>query len=257
LFFRRVDRVRPESKQEKEFPMKLVRVLAASALLASGLTLTAQQASPPELKIDSTNRTLTVSAEGQATADPDVAILHIGFTTQPSDAKSAYAEGARTSNAIVAALRQAGIPATSIHSESQYLEPEYDKPHKFRLAQQWTVKTTPARAAEILDAAVSAGATSSGAIDWTVEDEHALEQKALEVATARLRETAALLAKGMGVRLGEPIYVSNQLSAPGYPRPMVGGIFSMARSAEPAQPLAIEPHTVSREASVYAVFAIE
>jgi uncharacterized protein YggE len=237
--------------------MTLFRILAVSGLLASCLTLAAQQASQPELKIDSANRTLTVSAEGQATADPDVAILHIGFATQPGDAKSAYAEGALTSNAIVAALRQAGIPAISIHSESQYLEPDFTKPHKFRLAQQWTVKTTPERAAEILDVAVGAGATSSGAIDWTVEDEHALEQKALELATARLRETAAVLAKGMGVRLGEPIYVSNQLSTPGYPRPMVGNVFAMDRRAEPAPPLAIEPHTVSREASVYAVFAIE
>ncbi len=237
--------------------MNLVRILAASALLASGFAASAQQAGPPELKIDSANRTLSVSAEAEVTVAPDVAILHIGFETQPGDVKSVYAEGARTSNAIVDALRQAGVPDSAIHSESQYLERDSAKPHKFELVQQWTVRTTPDRAAEMLDVAVTAGATSGGEIDWTVKDEQAIDEQALDRATARARADAAVLAKGMGVRLGAPIYVTNQLSAPEYPRPLAGRVFAMARSAEPAPPLAIEPHMVSRQASVYAVFAIE
>ena len=235
-----------------------IRMMAASALLAAALPAMAQQTSQPELKIDSTNRTLTVTASETVNVEPEVAVLHIGFETLPTDARSAYAEGARTSNAIIDALKQAGVAESALHSESQYLEPDYTSPkqHKFKLAQQWTVKTTPEHAAEILDVAVSAGANSSGQIDWTVKDERALEEQALDQATTRVKENAAVLAKGMGVRLGALIYVSNQLSAPSFPRPMVRS-FAMAGTAEAAAPLAIEPHTVSREASVYAVFAIE
>ncbi|MGC9157604.1 MAG: SIMPL domain-containing protein [Terracidiphilus sp.] len=237
--------------------MTLIRILSVSALLTSGFAAWAQPAGQPEVKIDSANRTLSISAEATVTVAPDVAILHIGFETQPGDVKSAYAEGARTSNAIVTALRQAGVADNAIHSESQYLERDFTKPHRFKLAQQWTVRTTPDRAAEILDVAVTAGATSGGEIDWTVKDEPALEAQALDRAAARAREEAAVLAKGMGVRLGPPIYITNQLSTPVYPRPLAGNVFAMARSAAPAQPLAIEPHRVSRQASVYAVFAIE
>jgi uncharacterized protein len=227
-------------------------------VLSACCTAMAQQASQPELKIDSSNRTLTVTASETVNVEPEVAVLHIGFETQPEDAKSAYAEGARTSNAIIDALKQAGVAESAIHSESQYLAPDYTNPkqHKFKLTQQWTVKTTPERAAEILDIAVSAGANSSGQIDWTVKDERALEEQALDKAAARAKENAEVLAKGMGVRLGALIYVSNQLSAPSFPRPMMRS-FAMAANAEAAPPLAIEPHTVSREASVYAVFAIE
>jgi hypothetical protein len=236
----------------------MIRIFAASTVLVSALAAGAQLSSQPELKIDSTNRTLTVTANESVEVEPDLAILHIGFETQPTDAKSAYAEGARTSNAIVDAIKQAGIPETSIRSESQYVEPDYTVPksHKFKLAQQWTVRTPPERAAEILDAAISAGANSSGQIDWTVKDEAALEGHALDKAAARARENANVLAKGMGVRLGTLIYVSNQLSAPTLPRPMVRA-FAMAPNALAGPPLAIEPHKVSREASVYAVFAIE
>lgn len=230
--------------------------IAMVAILAGCTVVCAQQLGPVQLKVDSANRTLAVSAQDQVTADPDVAILHVGFQTLPMDAKAAYAAGAKTSNDIVNALKQAGVAESAIHSEWQRLESVYQKPHKFTLAQQWTVKTTPERAAVILDAAVSAGANSSGDIDWTVENMQALEDRALDGAAARARAQAAVLAKGMGVKLGALIYVTNQISTPVVP------IRRFAAMAAPeaqtnAPPLAIEPHKVSREATVYAVFAIE
>jgi uncharacterized protein YggE len=238
--------------------MNLKHAFSAFAFLAFNLAALAQQTSQVQLKIESTNRTLTVSAEGRVTVDPDVAILHIGFQTQPSDAKSAYAAGAKVSNDIISALKQAGIPETAIHSEWQRLDSASGKPHKFTLAQQWTVKTPPERAAEILDIAVGAGATDSGQIDWTVEDEQALEDQTLDKAAARARADAAVLAKGMGVHLGALIYVTNQISESRF---MVAGYANEAAPrggfAAPPMLLSIEPRKVSREATVYAVFAIE
>jgi uncharacterized protein YggE len=192
------------------------------------------------------------------TADPEIAILHIGFETQPSDAKIAYAAGAKTSNEIVTALKQAGIPETSIRSESQHLDSTGYKSHKFKLVQQWTVKTPPERAAEILDIAITAGATDSGQIDWTVKDEKALEDQALDKAAARARSDAEVLAKGMGVHLGTLIYVTNQISvSPSYQMAFANNSAGLRAQTSAASPLAIEPRKVSREATVYAVFAIE
>jgi len=230
--------------------------IAVIALLAGCLAARGQQNSQVQLKIEPTNRTLTVSAENQVTVEPDVATLHVGFQTQPSDAKSAYAAGAETSNAIVGALKQAGIPESSIRSEWQRLDSANGKPHKFTLAQQWTVKVKPERAAEILDVAVTAGATDSGQIDWTVENEQALEDKALDGAAARARAQAEVLAKGMGVKLGALVYVSDQTSAPVYPmfRTMAAPMSAMAGQQ---QPLSIEPRKVTSTANVYAVYAIE
>ena len=170
-------------------------------------------------------------------------------------AAAAYAEGAQTSNAIIAAIKQAGIQETAVHSESQFLDRDPNKPHKFKLVQQWTVKVPPERAAEILDIAVSAGATSSGEIEWTVKDEHDLAQKALSNAAARAKENADTLAKGMGVRLGPLVYVSNEMTSPIRPMPMVRAF--AAQNAAPPPPLAIEPNKVIRDATVYAVYAIE
>jgi hypothetical protein len=231
-------------------------LLIPTVLLAT-IAAAAQQPTQPQLKVDSSNRTLTVTATDSVIVEPDLAILHIGFATQPTDAKSAYADGSRASNAIIAALKQAGVPDTSIRSESQYLDRDYTNPkqYKYVLRQQWTVKVAPERAAEVLDVAVNAGATSSGQIDWTVKDEKALETEALDKAAARARANAEVLAKGMGVRLGSLIYVSNQVSSPQFPRPMP--MMAMRNAEAAPQPLSIEPHQVTRDASVYAVFAIE
>lgn len=236
--------------------MKLPFAILSSAVFATALSASAQQPTQPELKIDSSNRTLTVSATDSVSVEPDQAILHIGFVTQPQDAKGAYADGTRASNAIISALKQAGVAESAIRSESQYLDRDWTtKLRKYTLHQDWTVKVAPERAAEVLDAAINAGATSSGQIEWTVKDEKALEAQALDKAAARARANADVLAKGMGVRLGSLIYVSNQMSAPSFPRPMPMMAMKAAQAAP--EPLAIEPHQVSREATVYAVFAIE
>lgn len=237
--------------------MFVKRGIAIIALLMAGcLAATAQQPGQVELKIEPTNRTLTVNAQNQVSVDPDVAILHVGFETQPTDAKSAYTSGAETSTAIIGALKQAGILQDAIHSEWQRLDSVYGKPHKFTLQQQWTVKVKPERAAEILDVAVTAGATDSGQIDWTVEKEDALGGKALEGAATRARAQAEILAKGMGVKLGALMYVSNQVSTPVTPiRAYAMKAAPLAGAQQPT--LSIEPHKVERTANVYAVFAIE
>ena len=235
-----------------KLPWKLS--VLAFALLFAGQVI-AQQTNLPQLRIDSATRTLSVNAEEEVTVEPEIAVLHIGFDTQPGDAKSVYAEGTHTSNAIIDALKQAGIAEGAIRSESQHLDRDYTKPHKFKLIQQWTVRAPAARAAEILDVAITAGATSSGEIEWTVNDERALEEQALEKAAERAKSNAAVLAKGMGVKLGELLFASNQVTVV---RPMFRASMAMeAKGAAAPQPLSIEPQKVSRQATVYAVFAME
>lgn len=229
--------------------------LLGSLLLTSAAI--AQQVAPPQLTISAANRTLAVTAQDNVSVEPEIAILHVGFDTQPEDAKAAYAEGTRTSNTIIAAVKAEGVPESAIRSESQYLTRDWKQQHKFKLTQQWTVRVEAGRAAEVLDAAITAGATSSGEIEWTVKDERALETEALDKAAARARLNAETLARGMGVKLGAVVYTSNEVSGGVMPRVRMMTAMAMAKTADQAQPLAIEPQKVSRSATVYAVFSIE
>ena len=82
------------------------KLLWVASLIALAVIPGAAQGSVQnELKVDASNRTLAVSAEGEVSVEPEIAVLHVGFETQPGDAKSVYEDGARTSNAIIAALK--------------------------------------------------------------------------------------------------------------------------------------------------------
>jgi len=219
------------------------------------------------IKVDKDNRTIAVTASDKATADADLAVVHIGFQTFGPDEQSTYASGSTISNAIMDALKKSGVPDKAIESENQNLAPnnyhdpresEMDRAKKqFVLNQSWTVKTKPDDAAKVLHTAVEAGANQSGQIDWQYQDMNGLQAKAAASALAKAQAIAQQMAQGLNVKLAGLIYASNQ--APESPvRPLNGavGFLAKAQMAAPA-PLAINPRQIEESSTVYAVFAIQ
>src|SRR5271156_5879123 len=221
------------------------------------------------VKVDKNNRTIAVTASEKATTDADLAVVHVGFQIFGPDEPSTYADGSKISNAIVDALKKAGVPDKAIESENQnmqrnaYHDPqesqmERDK-KQFVLNQSWTVKTKPDDAAQVLNLAIQAGANQSGQIDWQFRDMNSLQAKAAANALAKAQAIAQQMAQGLNVKLAGLIYASNQ--APESPvRPLneqlnkfIGGLTPLAAPA----PLAINPRQIEESATVYAVFAIE
>ena len=235
-----------------------------AALLGFAVTSMAQT-----IKIDKNNRTIAVTASEKATADADQAVVHVGFQIFGPDETSTYAEGSKTSNAIIDALKKAGVPDKAIESENQNLqrntyhdpqESQMDRDKKqFVLNQSWTVKTKPDDAAKILNIAMAAGANQSGQIDWQCQDMNALQAKAASNALAKAQAIAQQMAQGLNVKLSGLIFASNQ--APESPvRPMGKAYGFAVNGAVPApelRQLAINPRQIEESATVYAVFAIE
>ena len=222
-----------------------------------------------EVKVDKNNRTIAVTASDKAITDADLAVVHIGFQIYGPDEPTTYADGSKTSNAIMDALKKAGVPAKAIESESQSLqqntyhppqESEMDRAKKqFMLNQSWTVKTKPDDASKILNIAIEAGANQSGQIDWQYDDMNGLQAKAAGSALAKAQAIAQQMAQGLNVKLAGLIFASNQ--APESPvRPMAKAYGFVTNGQIPAplpQPLAINPRQIETSATVYAVFAIE
>ncbi len=234
----------------------------------SACCLFAATAYPQQIQVNKDNRTVAITASDSASAMADTATIHIGFVVYAPDSQAAYAKGSAASNAIAKALTDAGVAKTAIQSESQNISetPQYEleklppaeqAQRKFQVRQSWTVKTKAAEGAKLLNTAVNAGANQSGQIDWSVADENALEAKAAGKALARARAIASQMAQGLGIKLGDLIYASNQSPEPP-PRPMMMRAMAglKAKAEEPA-PLAINPQKIERSATVYAVFSIE
>ena len=171
------------------------------------------------------------------------------------------------SNAVVGALKAAGVPADAIESQNQSVAPveafqltnltDAEKAQrKFVATQGWTVRTNAADAARTLDIAVKAGANQSGQIDWRLKDENTPQTQAAGKALQRARSVAEAMASGLGVKLGVLIFASNETQATPV-RPLMGAMAMAAAPAPPPPPLAINPQQIEKSATVYAVFAIE
>lgn len=242
--------------------MKIFRLSIAALSTALAITAAAQT-----IQVNKENRTIAVTTTDKVTAIADVATVHIGFIAYGPDSDAAYANGSRTSNAIVKALTDVGIPNDTIESENQRVSPvqsyqnggltEAEKAqHRFEVTQSWTVRVPGAEAAKILDLAVKTGANQSGQIDWSLKDDNAAQSEAAAKALQLARSQAELMAKSLNAKLGVLLYASNQVEAtPIRPLTLMRG--SGAGFGGASAPLAINPHQIEKTATVYAVFAIE
>ncbi|HEX4310302.1 MAG TPA: SIMPL domain-containing protein [Acidobacteriaceae bacterium] len=246
--------------------MARVSLLVIAGMIGMSAVLGAQT-----IQVDRNNRTIAVTASDKASLDADVAVVTVGFQIYSPDAATADSQGSKVSNAILDALKKAGVADKAVESQDQKLNyaefspdekstPEQRAQKAFTLSQSWTVHVGAADAAQVLHVAVEAGANQSGNIEWDLADRNGLQAKAAEKALVRARQVATQMAAGLNARLGQLIYASNQTP--------VNRFFSGILNTESASiasrpfppsppPLAIRPQQVEESATVYAVFAIE
>ena len=243
----------------------MMRRFALAVLVGTVATLPASLIAQT-IQVSKDNRTIAITATETAEAIADQAVVTVGYLDYGTDEASAYANGSRRSNAIVAALEKAGIAKTTIESMDQQLRPlnEYEiknlkaeqKNYRYVISQSWTVKTEPEKANKVLDIAVKAGANQSGNIAWEMKDRDALEAQAAEKAIAHAQRIAAQMAAGLKIHLGPLVYASNQQESPVRPVPMMARAMAFKGADANTEPLAITSRHITQSATVYAVFSV-
>jgi uncharacterized protein len=250
----------------RQLTSKKGMILCVAVLAMVGAVFTCM-ACAQTIQVNKDNRTIAITATDNIIAMADAASVHIGFIAYGPDSDSAYANGSRTSNAIVKALTAAGVASEDIESENQNVSPVQDyqvdkltpaekAQRRFQVTQSWTVRTAASSAAKVLDLAVKAGANQSGQIDWSLKDENATQAEAAAKALQRARTQAEQMAKSLDARLGALLYASNETQAQSI-RPMARMAVASPMAMKEVEPLAINPRRIEKTATVYAVFAIE
>ena len=216
--------------------------------------------------ISNDTRSIAITASDRVAHQADVATLHIGFVLYGTDRETAYTAGTQASGAITKALLGAGIPEAAIESQDQSLAatdegdlkplpPDKRAARAFTIRQSWTVRADARDANHVLDLAIRAGANNSGQIEWSLRDPNAAQAEAATKAIQRARAQAAAMASGLGVKLGNLLYASNEVAAMPVPLAMARMTTMMAKGGP--QPLSLSPQQIETSATVYAVFAIE
>lgn len=234
-----------------------MRRMTLALLLLPG-TLAAQQ--QPEMP-----RTLTVSAQGTVERAPDQAVLMLAVESEAASARDAARTNATKMERVLAAIRGAGIPANRIRTVGYDLQPVYSRQERAedppRIAGYRAVNRVQVtidaldRVGPALDAAIEAGANRAENLYYQLKDTSAARLEALELATAKARREAEVVARAAGERLGAVQSIHVDSYAPPPPRPVEMYARAQAMDAMKLE-TPVEAGTLSVVASVTVVYRL-
>jgi uncharacterized protein YggE len=189
---------------------------AAAPALAQSTTVVAQPLSGTRLDI---------SATGEATRVPDIAIISAGVVTRSATATAALEQNAARMDRVRAALTRAGIADRDIQTSNISLNPEYryveNQPPQlvgYTASNQVSVRFRDIRnTGKILDALVAQGANQINGPNLTIDKPEAALDEARAKALAVGRARAELYARSLGMRVTRLMSVSESGGA--YPPP--------------------------------------
>lgn len=189
----------------------------------------------------------TVEGTGKVTAAPDVAVVNAGVTAQGASVKAVQDQLNKAQNALIDAVKKAGVDAKDIQTSNYNINPTYDfrsgsqRITGYQASSNVTIKVRKIDSANaVIDAATAAGANEVGGITFDVDDKTKAQNEAREKAVAEAKRKAEDAARIAGFKLGRVINYSENFG--GEPRP----VFMMAKtdSAAPEQaPTQVEPGT--------------
>ena len=149
---------------------------------------------------------ISVSGQGRADVSPDMATVNIGIVTTGKTAQLAQAENARVASDVTAALGQLGIFSKDIQTHYTmspvYEKGDYRKAVGYRANNTVTVTVNDvAKAGQVIDAALSSGATDVNGLSFGLKDAKSVRNTALQMAVQDARSKADAIAAALGVKI--------------------------------------------------------
>jgi hypothetical protein len=181
---------------------------------------------------------VVVSGEGVVKAAPDQAWVTIGAESRSRNPKEAQTQNATAMSAVQQKLAAAGIAKDALRTLSVDLQLESDWVNGRQVPRGYVARNTIevrlddiARVGEVIDIAVTGGATAVHGVRFDLKQRQSLEREALKLATADARARAEAAAAGAGRAIDRVIRIEEPSGRP-YPPPAP---MLMARTAEDAR----------------------
>jgi uncharacterized protein len=218
----------------------VIKVLSAMMIcLAVAPALDAQ--APPAPPSD--GPVVVTSGEAIVKRVPDRAWVVITAESRARGPREAQKLNADAMSAVMSKLKAAGLAPDALQTRGYELQPEYDyangrqtlRGYLARNSVEVRVDDLP-RVGEIVDLAVTAGATSVSGVRFDLKDKAGAEREALRLAVEDARQRAVAAATGAGMKVERIVRIEEaRVSVSPPPRPM------MAMRAEAAQSAGAPP----------------
>jgi uncharacterized protein YggE len=239
---------------------KTVLCMALLGLVTSLGTLAHSQEQPRSNPVP----TLTVTAQGEASAAPDRATVELGAEAQGKDAAAAQSQVNTIIQKALTQIRAVGIEERQIRTSNLQLYPVYEqqKPGDekaprvvaYRATNTLQIKVEKLDLiGKVIDAGVTAGANRVENVNFDLKNDLAARTEALQKAVADARAKAEVLANALNVTLVEIIAVEEGGVNVIPPRPMQAELY--ARSD--AKMTSVQPGELQIQASVTLRYRIQ
>ncbi len=234
-------------------------ILIALLVAAFGLP---SQANVPTVQAQAATdqpRTVSVTGVGQVQTKPDNATFTVGVQTQAKQASKALTQNSTQMQAVITALKNAGIPDANIQTQTVSLQPQYNQPNNAannQLTGYIATNTVQVQVTnldnlgELLDAAVQAGGNTIQNIQFEVSNPTELLTQARQAAFNDAKQKATQLAQLSGATLG-PVSTINETSQS--PQPF----FSPSVSADRAAAVPIQAGTQNVEVDLNITWTLQ
>ena len=243
--------ITPDTAQRGILPV------ASLLLLASCAPAMAQEDSRHPTPPQEERGTIQVSGQSQIPVPTDQVLISFAVETEAPTAREATTQNAQRMDAVITALRGAGVQNLEIETFGYGLRPEYEMSREMAgtrviagyRAQNNIRVTVPevAAAGSVLDRAIDAGANRVSSLQFQASDTRPARLQALREAVANARQEAEAIASAMGVTLGIALQVQGGASAPG-PSPMA--MIQMEAAARAPTPIEAGDQTVSASVTI-------
>ena len=226
----------------------LAPLVAGSVLVAASF---AAEADDNELQ-----RSITISASGSVAAEPDMARITSGVTSEADTAQEALSLNSQAMKAVIAGLKAAGIAPKDIQTSSFRIDPRFTRAQDgrpsvidgYRVTNQIQITARDLdRLGEVLDQLVKLGANQMAGLTFEVSKAETLRDEARREAVANALRRAKLYAAAASAEIGEVLRISEGAGGGG-PRPVA---MSMRAEAVP-----IERGTQTLQANVTVTWAL-
>jgi uncharacterized protein YggE len=169
-------------------------------------------------------RTIVVSATGQASVSPDMGYVTYQVVTESNSAQDAQQKNQEKSDAIAQAIVALGVEEKDLVTVDYSLGPDYEYINNRQTLRAYvcrnTVKITVrdiARIGAVMEAAVPDNGSQLQAVSFDVSDKTAAYAAALGDGVIKAKSKAEAMAAAGGVVLGEVVTLTDSIGYDPYP----------------------------------------
>lgn len=203
----------------------------------------------------------SLSAEGEISLVPDIAVLQMGVSAQAPTAAEAVRLNRERMTAALTALKAAGVAAKDIQTSGFNLGPQYayepNKPPRLTgYAASNSVTATVreiGRAGAVIDSVTASGANQINGISFDIADRRKAENDARRAAVKALQDKAELYAAATGLHVVRLASLSEGSDAA--PQPV--RVYAMARMSAEAVATPVEPGELKVRMVVNGIYELD